>query len=66
MTSHDFTVIVYAGIVAVAFVLELLSRREGSRVPSLGALFRGIMRSRPGRAGIMAGWAWLGLHFLAR
>jgi hypothetical protein len=66
MRSHDFAVLVYAAIVAGAFLLELLSRREASRIPSLGALFRGVMRTRPGRVGLVAGWAWLGLHFLAR
>jgi hypothetical protein len=66
MTSHDFTVIVYGGIVAVAFLLELLSRRQRSRIPSLSTVFRTIMRTRSGRVGIMAGWAWLGLHFFAR
>ena len=66
MRSHDFAVFVYAAIVAVAFLVELLSRRAGSRIPSLSTLFRNIMRTRPGRVGIMAGWAWLGLHFFAR
>ena len=66
MSSHDFAVLVYAAIVAMAFLLELLSRRESSRIPSLGAMFRSVMRTRPGRVGLVAGWAWLGLHFLAR
>jgi hypothetical protein len=66
MKSHDFAVLVYAAIVATAFLLELLSRREAARIPSLGALFRNVMRTRPGRVGLVAGWAWLGLHFLAR
>jgi hypothetical protein len=66
MTTHDFTVLVYAAIVGAAFTLELVSRREHSRIPSLSTLFRNIMRSRPGRVGLLAGWAWLGLHFFAR
>ena len=66
MRSHDFAVLVYASIAAFAFVLELLSRRESSRVPSLSTLFRNIMKTRPGRVGMIAGWAWLGLHFFAR
>jgi hypothetical protein len=66
MSAHDFTVIVYGGIAAVAFLLELLGRREGSRIPSVSMLFRNIMRTRPGRVGVVAGWAWLGLHFFAR
>ena len=66
MSAHDFTVLVYGGIAAVAFLLEVLSRRERSRIPSLSTLFRTIMATRPGRVGIVAGWAWLGLHLFAR
>ena len=66
MSSHGFTILVYVAIVTVAFVLELLSRRRDSRIPSIGALFRGVMRTRSGRVGMVAGWAWLGLHFWAR
>jgi hypothetical protein len=66
MSAHDFTVLVYGGIAAVAFLLELLGRREGSRIPTLSMLFRDIMATRPGRVGMVAGWAWLGLHFFAR
>ena len=66
MSSHDFAVLVYASMVAVAFLIELLSRRESSRIPSLSAVFRNVMRTRPGRVGMVAGWAWLGLHFFAR
>jgi hypothetical protein len=66
MSSHDFAVLVYVVLVACAFVLEMLGRREGSRIPSLSTLFRGVMRTRPGRVGMIAGWAWLGLHFFAR
>ncbi len=66
MSSHEFTVFVYAAIVGVAFCLELLSRRRNSRIPSLGTLFRGVMRTHSGRVGVLAGWAWLGLHFWAR
>jgi hypothetical protein len=43
-----------------------LSLREGSRIPSLGVVFSRVMRTRSGRVGMMAGWAWVGLHFFAR
>lgn len=66
MRSHDFALLVYATLVAVAFLVELLARRERSRIPSLSTLFRNVMRTRTGRVGIMAGWAWVGLHFFAR
>jgi hypothetical protein len=38
----------------------------GSPVPSFGALLRRVMGTRSGRVGVMVGWAWLGVHFLAR
>ncbi len=66
MSSHEFTVFVYAAILCVVLLLELLSRRRDARIPSLGTLFRGVMRTRSGRVGVVAGWAWLGLHFWAR
>lgn len=46
--------------------LQLSSLRPGSPVPSLGAVLRRVMRTRSGRVGVMVGWAWLGVHFLAR
>jgi len=66
MTSHDFTVAVYLLIAAIAVGFEIRSSSERSRIPSLGAVFSRVMRTRSGRVGVMAGWVWLGLHFFAR
>jgi len=66
MTSREVTVAGYALLAGAGLALQLRSRRSGSRVPSLGAVFRRVMRTRPGRLGVVAGWAWLGLHFFAR
>jgi hypothetical protein len=66
MSTHNLTVAGYVAIVAVAGVLQALSRRPGSRIPSIGSLFGRAMRTRPGRVGVIAGWAWLGLHLFAR
>ena len=66
MSSHALTVTGYAVICLGAVVLQALSRRGDSRIPSLGDLARRAMVSRPGRVGLLAGWAWLGLHFFAR
>ena len=66
MNSHDLTVAVYVGFVLGGVLLQLLSTRPGSRIPSLGRVFSRIMRTRSGRVGVMAGWAWIGLHFFAR
>ena len=66
MTSHDVTLSVYLLIALVGGVLQVLSTRQGSRIPSVGTVFSRIMRTRSGRVGVAAGWAWLGLHFFAR
>jgi len=66
MSTHALTVAGYVLIVFGALTLQLLSYREDSRIPSLATAFSRIMRTRSGRVGIMAGWVWLGLHFLAR
>ena len=66
MSSHAWTVLVYAMLALIGVGLEVASRRSGSAIPSLGAVARRVMRTRPGRVGVIAGWAWLGLHFFAR
>ena len=66
MSSRAITVAGYAVLVMVGVVLQGLSRRKGSRIPSLGTVLRRVLASRSGRVGVMAGWAWLGLHFFAR
>lgn len=51
--------------------VEVASRREGSRVPSLGDVCGVVMRYRVGplpvgRIAMFGFWWWLGWHFLAR
>ena len=45
---------------------ELLASGKRSKIPPLPDVFSRVMRTRSGRVGVMAGWAWLGLHFFAR
>ncbi len=66
MNSHDLTVAVYMTFAVAGVVLQAISFREGSKIPSLGMVFSRVMRTRSGRVGVMAGWVWLGLHFFAR
>jgi hypothetical protein len=66
VSSHELTVAGYLLIAAAGVGLQLLSRRQGSRIPPLGAVVRWATRTRSGRIGVMAGWAWLGIHFFAR
>jgi Family of unknown function (DUF6186) len=66
MNSHDVTV---AGYLVIAFSgvgLELYARRAQSRILTIGTLLSQLMRTRSGRVGVVAAWAWLGLHYFAR
>jgi Family of unknown function (DUF6186) len=71
MTSR-FIVIRLFLVFAVAFaVVEFLSRREGSRVPSLADLSGFVMqyqvgRVPVGRVAVLGFWWWIGWHFFAR
>ena len=66
MNSHDITVAGYLAIAYSGAALELLSHRSQSRIPSFGQVLGRLMRTRSGRIGVVAGWAWLGMHFFAR
>jgi hypothetical protein len=66
VSSHDIAILGYVVFVVALLVLQGLSLRRRSRVPSLGTVFSRVMRTRSGRVGMMAGWAWIGLHFFAR
>jgi len=57
---------VYGAGVAAGAGLEVCARRPESRIRTLGALVEEVMRTRSGRVGLIAGWAWLGIHFSAR
>ena len=66
MNAHAFTLTVYVLIGLAGLALQWWSHRPGTRVPSLGRLLRETMRTTTGRVSVVAGWAWLGLHFFAR
>ena len=65
MSSHAITLWGYLLLVLAGVGVELAARRPGSRVPGLGVVLGRVMSSRTGRLAVMAGWAWLGLHFFA-
>jgi hypothetical protein len=51
--------------------VEFAARREGSRIPSLGAIAGFVMRYRAGRMpvgriAVYGFWWWIGWHFFAR
>jgi hypothetical protein len=66
VSSHAVTAVGYAAIVLAGVLLQIVSRSPRAGVPSLGVVVRKAMATRPGRVGLLAGWAWLGLHFFAR
>ncbi|GAA3301061.1 hypothetical protein GCM10020218_094090 [Dactylosporangium vinaceum] len=63
--------ILYTVAIGLFAAVEIASRREGSRVPSLGDVCGVVMRYRVGplpvgRIAMFSFWWWLGWHFLAR
>ena len=71
MTSRLIIISLFL-VTAVAFaVVEFLSRREGSRIPSLADLSGFVMqyqvgRVPVGRVAVLGFWWWIGWHFFAR
>ena len=66
MTPHQATTAFYATLVVVGVGLEFVALHPGSRIPTFGAVIGRIGHTRSGRVGLLAAWAWLGLHFFAR
>lgn len=66
MSWHDTTIAGYLIAILGALALELMATRPGGRIPSLSTVFARVMRTRAGRFGVLATWAWVGMHFFAR
>ena len=66
MSTHSISVAGYAAVVLAGVTVQVLALRPGSGVPTLGRVLGRTMRTRSGRIGVVAGWAWIGLHFFAR
>jgi hypothetical protein len=66
MSSHDLTVLGYLILLVTGVILELLATLRHARIPSLQQVLTRVMRTRTGRVGVLAAWAWVGLHFFAR
>lgn len=63
--------VVFGLAMTLASGVEWMARREGSRIPTIGAICGFIMRYRAGRMpvgriAIYGFWWWLGWHFFAR
>ena len=65
MNGATITVLGLVVLAAAGAVLELMARRAQGR-PSAPQAIAAAMRTTPGRAAVLAGWLWLGIHFLAR
>ena len=66
MTSHDVTIAGYLLIIALVVALEVAAWSGRLEVQGLGTVLSRVMRTRAGRIGMIAAWAWLGMHFFAR
>lgn len=64
MSTHAITIFGYGVIVLVGAALELKARRGSPAIPRLDTVVRWTLRTRSGRIGLFAAWAWMGLHFL--
>jgi hypothetical protein len=65
------TFVVFATATLIGISIELVSRREGSKVPSLAAICGFVMHYRAGkmpvgRIAMYGFWWWVAWHFFAR
>lgn len=61
---HTLTVSVFALLGAGLVVLDLLGRRRGARIPTVGRLLGAALRNRPALVLVVLTWWWFGWHFL--
>jgi hypothetical protein len=66
MVTRVITIIGFSGVIAGIVILEIIARRPGTRIPTLGEWLGYLMRPKTGRALILLGWLWLGWHYFAR
>ena len=66
MATRVITIIGFAVLILVLFVLEYLGRRPDTRIPALGEWLGYVMRPWAGRVIVLLGWLWLGWHYFSR
>jgi hypothetical protein len=71
MTTRWLTIAAFGLAFALLAVVEMVARREHSRVPTIGDVCAVVMRYRVGplpvgRIAMFGFWWWLGWHFFAR
>jgi len=66
LPTRVITIVGFMVLVLAMIVLEILARRPGSRIPTVGQWLGYLMRPKLGRFLILLGWWWLGWHYFAR
>jgi hypothetical protein len=66
ITARDVLIAGFLVLAAALVVLQVAAVTGDRPIPTFGQVLSRIMRSRAGRIGILAAWAWLGLHFFTR
>jgi uncharacterized protein DUF6186 len=64
--TRAITIVGFVILVTAMIVLEILARRPGSRIPTVGQWLGYLMRMKAGRVLVLLGWWWLGWHYFAR
>ena len=65
MTGTTASLLAFAALLVTGVAIDLagrLGRGPATAAEALGA----AMRTTPGRLAVLATWAWIGVHFLAR
>jgi hypothetical protein len=66
MVTRVITIIGFSAVIAGIVILEIIARRPGTRIPTLGEWLGYLMRPKIGRALVLLGWLWLGWHYFSR
>jgi uncharacterized protein DUF6186 len=66
LSTRGVTIAGFALVAAAICLLEVLGRRPGSRIPTIGEWLGYLMRPKIGRVLVLLGWWWLGWHYFAR
>ncbi len=64
MSSRLITLLGYGVLACGGVTLGVAAHRGTSTIPTFDTLVRWALRTRSGRIGVFAAWAWMGLHFL--
>jgi hypothetical protein len=66
LSTRGVTIAGFVLVIAAILTLEVLARRPGSRIPTIGEWLGYLMRPKIGRVLVLLGWWWLGWHYFAR